>query len=196
MAVDIVIRNLFERTADIGFLATDDDIREFLVAVSGLNAEMAELTPGSDKALELAELRAEQVARINARFQEHVAKYSVYFNIILMNTQGDVLAQLDQDNDIQSSNDPIISESLATASEYVEAFRQSDLLQSRDDSLLYAYRVTEANDPESSPLGVLCLCFRFENEMEGVFRNLGSDRDWAVMTLLDQSGPERGAGDT
>lgn len=30
VAVDIVIRNLFERTADIGFLATDDDLRYFL----------------------------------------------------------------------------------------------------------------------------------------------------------------------
>lgn len=30
VAVDIVIRNLFERTADIGFLATDDDIREYM----------------------------------------------------------------------------------------------------------------------------------------------------------------------
>ncbi|GGD46538.1 hypothetical protein GCM10012288_20970 [Malaciobacter pacificus] len=30
VAIDIVIRNLFERTADIGFLATDDDIRSFL----------------------------------------------------------------------------------------------------------------------------------------------------------------------
>ena len=30
VVVDIVIRNLFERTADIGFLATDDDIREFI----------------------------------------------------------------------------------------------------------------------------------------------------------------------
>lgn len=30
ICVDTVIRNLFERTADIGFLATDDAIREFL----------------------------------------------------------------------------------------------------------------------------------------------------------------------
>lgn len=30
VAVDIVIRNLFERTADIGFLATDDSIRIFI----------------------------------------------------------------------------------------------------------------------------------------------------------------------
>ena len=30
VVVDILIRNLFERTADIGFLATDDSIRDFI----------------------------------------------------------------------------------------------------------------------------------------------------------------------
>lgn len=30
-AIDILVRNLFERTADVGFLATDDDIRGFLL---------------------------------------------------------------------------------------------------------------------------------------------------------------------
>ncbi len=30
VAVDIMVRNLFERTADIGFLAMDDDVREYL----------------------------------------------------------------------------------------------------------------------------------------------------------------------
>ena len=29
IAIDVLVRNLFERTADIGFLSTDDDIREF-----------------------------------------------------------------------------------------------------------------------------------------------------------------------
>ena len=188
VAVDIVIRNLFERTADIGFLATDDDIREFLIEASSLNAQLSELDPASDQAQELADLLAGHVSLIVSRFQEYVDKYSVYFNIILLNPDGDVLAQLDQDNDVLSSRDPLISESLVTPGEYVEVFRQSDLLKDRGDSLLYAYRVTETNDPESRPLGVLCLCFRFENEMEGVFRNLGSEGDWAVMTLLDKTG--------
>jgi len=31
VTIDIIIRNLFERTADIGFLATDDDIRRFVL---------------------------------------------------------------------------------------------------------------------------------------------------------------------
>jgi len=42
VAVDIVIRNLFERTADIGFLATDDDIREFIRFVKSRDREERE----------------------------------------------------------------------------------------------------------------------------------------------------------
>ncbi len=30
VVINLIIRNLFERTADIGFLSTDDDVREFL----------------------------------------------------------------------------------------------------------------------------------------------------------------------
>lgn len=188
VAVDIVIRNLFERTADIGFLATDDDIREFLVEVSALNRQIAGLEPDSGEWAELEDIREEKTKRIVVRFQEYVAKYSVYFNIILMDTEGNVLAQLDRENKVLSSNDPLIAESLTTTDEYVEVFRHSDLLESEDESLLYAYRVTETNDPASGQLGVLGLCFRFENEMEGVFRNLGSENDWSVMTLLDKTG--------
>ncbi|EGB15842.1 CheW protein [Pseudodesulfovibrio mercurii] len=188
VAVDIVIRNLFERTADIGFLATDDDIREFLRTAADLNGQLAEAAPGSEAERELADLLAGHVDRLVARFREYVAKYTVYFNIILMDTEGNVLAQLDRDNDIRHSADPLVAESLTTAAEYVEVFRESDLLAGRGDSLLYAYRVAETNEADSAPLGVLCLCFRFQNEMEGVFRNLGSEGDWSVMTLLDRTG--------
>jgi len=188
VAVDIVIRNLFERTADIGFLATDDDIREFLVEVAGLDREMAEPGLSPDRAGEVEALRAGHVERIVARFREYVAKYSVYFNIILMDAGGRVLAQLDPDNDIRVSQDPLIAEALNTSADYVEVFRHSDLLDSRDESLLYAYRVTAKGGADAEPLGVLCLCFRFENEMEKVFRNLNSEGSWAVITLLDRTG--------
>ena len=38
VAVDIMIRNLFERTADIGFLATDQDVRNFITETAKLEA--------------------------------------------------------------------------------------------------------------------------------------------------------------
>ena len=79
VAIDILIRNLFERTADIGFLATDDDIRRFVE-----NDERTE----SDR------------NQILARMREYVAKYSVYEDIIVLDQDFRVLANLDEQNNI------------------------------------------------------------------------------------------------
>lgn len=163
VAVDIVIRNLFERTADIGFLATDDDIRAFL-------------RDGGDN------------AALVSRFKEYVAKYSVYHDIVLLNPAGDVLARIDGNCPVAASSDPLIAEALTTTAAYVEVFRHVDLLPGHATSLVYAYRVTESNDPRSRAIGVLCLCFRFENELEGVFGNLAEEGDWSILTLLDRDG--------
>lgn len=166
VTVDIVIRNLFERTADIGFLAIDDDIRRFLI--SGDNAPSEE--------------------SIKNRFAEYVAKYSVYNNIILLDTDGNVKCQLSDDNPITRSEDSLIQESIVTTEDYIETYRWTDLNQKDDNSLVYSYRVCETNDPNSKVLGVLCLVFKFQNEMEGVFANLISENDWTVLTLLDANG--------
>src|SRR5690606_1150395 len=103
--VDIVIRNLFERTADIGFLATDDDVRLFLM--NNRKAETAE----------------DDIKNLRVRFHEYVKKYSVYSNIILLDTQGRVLVQLDEDNAVTHSSDDLIKEALNTQQAYVEIYR-------------------------------------------------------------------------
>lgn len=167
VAVDIVIRNLFERTADIGFLATDDDIRDFLRDKSSNECEKNKLV---------------------SRFQEYVAKYSVYHNIILLSPQGEVLAQLDSSNKITHSNDSLITESINTSEDYCETYRYSDLQANEDKSLIYSYRVCENNNKGSKVLGVLCLCFKFEDEMSGIFNNLMSNTDKSVISLLDDKG--------
>ena len=168
VAVDILIRNLFERTADIGFLATDEDVRQFLLGNSADD-------PSKKKSL-------------IGRFREYVAKYTVYHDIILLDTSGRILAQLDENPNVTESSDPLIKEALETSAEYVEIYRYTDLVPQNDKSLVYAYRVTENNDPGSTPLGVLCLCFRFKNEMEGIFRNLLTPEDWSVISILDADG--------
>lgn len=174
VTVDIVIRNLFERTADIGFLATDEDIREFIHA-------SAERLAGE------AVFQAKKKL-LQDRFAEYVAKYSVYENIILMGLDGEVICQFDEANPVIISSDAILKESLETTKEYVEVFRPSDLCPSKKNSLLYGFRVRENNDPASKVIGVLVLVFRFENELESVFRNLITSEDWTVLTLLDKTG--------
>lgn len=173
IAIDIVVRNLYERTADIGFLSTDADIRDFLrqsreQAASGT----------SDDNLGRARQQLEQ------RFREYVAKYSVYEDVILLTPQGEVLARLAQDVRITTSHDALIHEALSTRNAYVETYRHFDLLPDRERTLVYSFRITEGN----RALGVLCLCFRLEDELAGIFAKLRDPMDWNVFAILDAQG--------
>lgn len=178
VAVDIMVRNLFERTADIGFLATDDSIRA---------CAACRCLPGEACAIDRQSQGCDgRRLPLIGHFREYVAKYSVYSNIILLDAEGQVLVQLDQDNPVTASSDPLIAESLVTDAAYVETFRHTDLLPAADASLIYSFRVTGRGT--NTPLGVLCLCFRFENETERIFANLRTPGDWSVLSLLDQEG--------
>lgn len=172
VAIDVVIRNLFERTADIGFLATDDDIRNFIQNyVSDYN----------DESLELKK-------QIQKRFKEYVAKYSVYFDIVLANPNGKVIARLDETNKVDKIDNSFIQEVLNTSDEYVETYKHHDFIPQYKKTLVYSYKVTKTNDPSSENLGVLCLCFRFTDEMKGIFKNLIDTRNKEALTILDKDG--------
>jgi chemotaxis signal transduction protein len=171
VAIDVLIRNLFERTADIGFLATDSEIRNFAQASAG---EPAGVDAGGRR------------SALISRFAEYVGKYSVYHNIMLFAVDGRLLVQLDENNPVTTSSDPLIGESLTTEKAYVETFRATDLLPGQDSPLVYSYRVM--SEDGRFPVGVLCLCFRFQDECRRIFRNLVSDDDWSVITLLSPDG--------
>lgn len=171
VAIDILVRNLFERTADIGFLATDEDVRAFAEDV------MRDAHTARDRG---------RIAALVERFDEYVNKYSVYHNIILLAPDGRVLAQLDRDNPVAESHDGLIAEALNTSEAYVEVFRKTDLLPGQDSPLIYAYRVMSADG--TRPVGVLCLCFRFQDECKRIFEGLLDEDDWTVITLLDRDG--------
>jgi chemotaxis signal transduction protein len=186
VAVDIMVRNLFERTADIGFLAMDDDVREYLSKFAPLKSRVV----GEEARLELEKYDA----NLLARFREYVQKYSVYANIMLLDTEGNVLLQLDENNPVSHSCDALIAQSLTSSQAYVETFRHSDLLPKEANSLIYSYRVTDAEGQEN--LGVLCLSFRFDNEAARIFSNLVEAEEWSVVTLLDQNGTVIASSDT
>ena len=174
VAIDILVRNLFERTADIGFLATDEDIRVFI----------ADAVDATGNVRAAREMRPRREA-LKARFAEYVAKYSVYSDIVMLDTQGVVLARLDERHAVEKTDDALVQEALQTPGAYVETYRQVDLLPDQERALLYSFRVTNA---AGAAIGVLCLCFRFENEMERIFANLATADDWSVAMLLDDEG--------
>jgi chemotaxis signal transduction protein len=163
--INLVVRNLFERTADIGFFATDDDIRHFLIKYHQSTSNQADFE------------------YLKSRFSEYVKKYSVYHNVILLDPDGKLLVQLDQSNAVEYSTDPLIVEAITTNKAYVEIYRKTDLLLNHQESLIYAYRVT--NPETQKVLGVLCLCFKFEDEMHRLFNNLLSKEEWAIGVMLD-----------
>lgn len=175
-AIDILIRNLFERTADIGFLATDDDIRDYLLFLNTTDMSASD---------EMREIKIQKKEALTQRFREYVLKYSVYENIILLDTKGKVLVQLDPSNPITYSKDPLLQESLRTYQGYVETYRATDLTH-HEPSLIYSYRV--CNPENEEPLGVLCLIFRFENELQSIFRKLTRENPYIALELLNPDG--------
>ncbi|BEV16988.1 chemotaxis protein CheW [Herbaspirillum sp. DW155] len=159
--IDIVVRNLFERTADVGFLSMDEAIRSFILE-------------GPD-----ADARG-----IVARLQAYREKYTVYDEIFILDTQGRVLAHLDQDNDVQYCRDPLVAQTLA-ASGYVESFEVSDL-RGGERSLIYSHKIVDPADGQA--IGVLCLCFPVAVEMNDIFSGLRKPHDHTVMLMLDREG--------
>jgi chemotaxis signal transduction protein len=178
VAIDILVRNLFERTADIGFLAADDSIRRFAREIPTLRHTAAEDGPAAEDAARTVVAATRSVQR---RLAEYVAKYSIYHNVILVSPEGEVLLQLDGGTAPAVTQDPLIANTLASDHAYVETSRRSDLVPEARRALIYSHRITA----DHQTLGVLCLCFRLEDECDGIFGKLRSASDWTVLSLLD-----------
>ncbi len=165
VTVDIVIRNLFERTADIGFLATDLDIFRYL----------------SDEP-------SSSTAAIVARLDEYRRKYSVYDNVLLIGTDGRIRAAAVPDGLPGAIGDGFVRRAIDTVDPYVESFARSDLVQGGESALIYAHRVADPAAPAAPPVGVLALQFGFTAELDGIFARLLAPQDWTILTLLDAQG--------
>lgn len=156
--IDIVVRNLYERTADVGFLATDGELCSF-VAGSRNDAEA-----------------------MRERLCAYRSKYTVYDEIMLLDLDGNVLLQIAPDASAPACIDPLIAQTLACDT-HVETFRFSALQPHKSAALIYSRRM---HDPVSGAvIGVLCLCFAFEEEMQRIFLTHGDGTHRANMLLLD-----------
>ena len=158
--IDILVRNLYERTADVGFLATDTDICNF-VANSSKNKE-----------------------EIRKRLQAYRNKYTVYDEIILLDTDGNVLVNIDETNNINTSSDPLIKETLLDDG-YIETYRSTDLRPNQNQSLIYSKRIINSDTGDVN--GVLCLCFNLNEEMNSIFNSHGDTSGRSILLLLDKS---------
>ena len=156
--IDILVRNLFERTADVGFLATDEELCAFVAGISG-DTESARL-----------------------RLRAYRRKYTVYDEIILLDVDGNVLVQINEETPIEGSEDALIKETLGS-DQYVETYRATDLRPNKDKALIYSKRMLH---PETNVvIGVLCLCFNFSEEMSSIFKSHGDVSGRSITLLLD-----------
>ena len=188
VSVDIVIRNLFERTADIGFLATDDDIRNFLLTTLEFNEKIEERKQDVDtieECLDESDYK-KQLKHIKLRFKEYVAKYSVYYDIVLFDKNGHIVAKLDETNSATKTKDELLDSVKSTNGDYVETYKYHDFLPHHEKSLVYSYKVTKTNE-DKEIIGFLSLCFKFEDEMDGIFSKLVCKKNKETLLLLDKN---------
>lgn len=139
--IDTLVRNLYERTADVGFLATDHLLCRYV----------AGLADG---------------AGVQERLRAYRSKYTVYNDILLIGLDGTVLAQTDGDSPVEGSQDPLLAQTLHSSG-YVETFRATNLRPHQHQALIYSQRMLHPHT--GAPIGVLCLSFDFEGEMQGIF---------------------------
>lgn len=156
--IDLLVRNLYERTADVGFLATDNELCSFVAGIAG----------NEDS--------------IRARLCAYANKYTVYDEIILLDLQGNVLAQINPESPIEGTMDMLIQATVESDS-YVETYRYTDLRPQHDKSLIYSRRMHHPVTGEV--VGVLCLCFNFSEEMAGIFASHGDPTGRSIMLLVD-----------
>jgi hypothetical protein len=178
-AINILKRNLFERTADVGYLATDVEIVNFL---------KLPLPDGTDE-----EDPDGRTAFMHRRLQDYQSEYTVYNDIIIVDLQGKVRINLDRDNPITVSKDTLLDKTQEVdlhvnpgEEKFLETFRPSDLRPGAGNVLIYSQKI---EDPESrQSLGTLCLCFDFEDEMNSIYKDLAQSNGDLVVAILNENG--------
>ncbi len=170
VAIDILVRNLFERTADVGFLASDGPLREMLQADAAGPVE------------------PERTAALRQRFSAYVAKYSVYDQVVLLSADGRRLAALDESSCAPLVDESALRDAFEPGRAYVEVHGRTALLGGRS-GLIYAAAVKLPDGAESGGArGLLCLSFKLEDEMLGLFRALCAGVPRSVLVLKDAQG--------
>jgi len=159
--INILNRNLFERTADVGFLATDDDLIQYL---------------------SLGKFTGQPLDEVTLRLQAYVNKYSVYDDVLLLTPDLKVVASLNGEKQnlnstCQGFNDALISEG------YIEYDQTIDVFGERALPLFFIQRIISAGQV----VGLLCLSFQLEDELERIASSLSFGDQRLNLALLSES---------
>ena len=166
-AIDLIDRNLFERAADIRWWATDRVLWTALMQPSP----------------EAYDAACRRMKVINAN-------YTMYRNLVLANTNGDLVAcsKTELRNELRKINvseHEWFQQGLRTtqATEYaVQDVGSSPLERTRPSSLIYAGGVRRDGARNGEAVGVLGVCFDWDTEAQKILRTcLPRDREGKVI---------------
>lgn len=167
VAIDILVRNLFERTADVGFIATDGPLVAFVEAAA---------VQGDPDAATL----------LRQRLQEYRAKYTVYDDILLLDACAHPLLGL-QDRQLTEAlvvQEPAWWRGAMDRPGYGEHYGASGWYPGEGDLLLYVHRVVSA---QGRACGAVVLRFGLHSELESIFADLRDPEDRVALLLVDGS---------
>ena len=159
VAIDILVRNLFERTADVGFIATDAPLVGYVLAPEAGAAD-----------------------GLRERLRAYRAKYTVYEDILVLDARAQVLLALKPRAEGRTAQPPWWAQAMA-AQGYVEQYGSSELFAGQGPVLLYAHRILA---PDGQVCGAVVLKFDLQSELASIFSALGSHD--ALLLLLDGHG--------
>ena len=160
VAIDILVRNLFERTADVGFVATDGPLVDFISAPS-----------------------AEKRGALLDRLRAYQSKYTVYQDIVLLDTDAQVLLSL-QDHKRRPGSLPDWWPNLRNSGSYVEYFGPDVGAVQGTRILQYAHAVVDAN---GQWCGAVLLQFNLDSEVRSIFEALRGPTDPTILLFLDRN---------
>jgi chemotaxis signal transduction protein len=171
-SIDILVRNLYERTADIGFLATDPVFRQ--CCVDALNKLINE----------------DQLQSIRERMQSYIANYSVYKNVILLDAETCVITDLT--SEIRTGMKiPWIRQQVMSGTQFAEAYRPLiDDKPNQPNELVYAWKIVS----DGQIRGFIVLVFNLEEEADALFskvvgqRENDYDPEWRVCGVTTAEG--------
>ena len=168
VCIDIMVRNLFERTADIGFFATDVVVADYL-----------------------AEPAAAQRPGMEQHLREYADKYTVYDNIFLFDTLARLQACLNplplHGAPSVPADEAFLADVAASQAAYTEHYGLHGFCSTSQPSLVYAQPVRQG----PGTTGVLCLQFKLADEAGAIFAQVLGDAEHdqnIVLALVDLQG--------
>lgn len=157
--LDILKRNLFERTADIWFIGEDKQIKEFLE--NSLYAD-----------------------KIQKRLQMYAEIYSVYDDVFLCDEKGEcVLSAFWEIKDNFSQELCMQDFQQVSWQEYGEYY--GSVWYDGGKKLLYSRKVY---NEDREYIGMVILSFSLQKEMEMIFNNLNFWKVWTILSLYHIDG--------